>query len=161
VDIGPGSKKILRVEISKWEDCRLKQARELENYTIYLYSPEMIVCEKLRAICQQMPEYQMYIGASQAEARARDFFDIYTTIEYFGINLLSAQNIQLLKDIFAAKNVPIKLTSQIEKYKEDHRPDFIQVESTVKPRVKLRNFDFYFDYVVNICRKLTKALGVV
>jgi predicted nucleotidyltransferase component of viral defense system len=161
MDIGPGSKKTLRVEISKWEDCRFKHTHELENYTIYLYSPEMIVCEKLRAICQQMPEYQTYIGVSQATARARDFFDIYTTIEYFGIDLLSAQNIQLLKDIFDAKSVPTRLISQVVKYREDHRPDFIQVESTVKPKVKLRDFDFYFDYVVSICGQLAKPLGVV
>ena len=161
IDIGPGSKKTLRVEISKWEDCRFKHSRELDNYTIYLYSPEMIVCEKLRAICQQMPEYQTYIGVSQATARARDFFDIYTTIKHFKINLLIAENIQLLKDIFAAKDVPVKLISQVGKYREDHRSDFIQVENTVKPKVKLKNFDFYFDYVVSKCEKLAKALGVV
>lgn len=163
IDVGFGSQKTYGIEISKWEYCKPKRRTEIENYTVYVYTPEMIVVEKLRAICQQMPEYFEYIGKVYRTARARDFFDIYTTIKSFKIDLLSVQNIQLLKDIFAAKDVPVKLISQVGKYREDHRPDFIQVESTVKPtpKIKLKSFDFYFDYVVSICEKLAKALGVV
>ena len=47
---------------------------ELDDYTIYVYSPTMIAIEKLRAICQQMPEYALQRRPS---ARARDFYDIY------------------------------------------------------------------------------------
>lgn len=160
IDVGFGSQKTYGIEISKWEYCEPKRRTEIEDYTVYVYTPEMIVVEKLRAICQQMPEYSEFIGKSYRTARARDFFDIYTTIKHFKIDLLSAENIQLLKDIFAAKGVQVKLISQVGKYREDHRSDFIQVESTVKPKVKLKNFDFYFDYVVSICEKLAKALGV-
>ena len=159
-DIGPGSKKKFRIDISKWEDCGHKSKRELDYYTIYLYTPEMIVCEKLRAICQQMPEYQKFIGSNTASARARDFFDIHATIKYFDIDILADENIKLLKSSFKAKEVPLEFLSHVCEYKEYHRPDFEQVRNTVKPNVKLKDYDYYFDYVFKICEKLIKALGI-
>jgi predicted nucleotidyltransferase component of viral defense system len=55
--IGQGQQRIFRVQISKHEYCRGKVERNLDEYSIYVYTPEMIVIEKLRAICQQMSEY--------------------------------------------------------------------------------------------------------
>lgn len=161
IDIGPGSKKTYRIEISKWEYCKTKRRTEIDDYTVYVYTPEMIVLEKLRAICQQMPKYSDLIGKSFRKARARDFFDIYTTIEHFLIDLTKAENLQLLKDIFEAKKVPIDLITRIKNYREYHRPDFSMVEDTVKRNVRLKKFDFYFDYVVNKCDDLAKALGII
>lgn len=161
VDVGPGSRKIYSIEISKWEHCKPKWRTEIDDYTVYVYTPEMIVIEKLRAICQQMPEYAKFIGTCSRTARARDFFDIYVAIEHFAIDLTKTENLQLLKDVFLAKQVPVDLISKIKDYREYHRPDFAAVESTVKRDVKLRNFDFYFDYVVNKCAVLSKALGAV
>jgi predicted nucleotidyltransferase component of viral defense system len=161
IDVGPGSQKTYRIEISKWEYCEPKRRTEIENYTIYVYTPEMIVVEKLRAICQQMPEYTKLIGKSHRTARARDFFDIYTVVEHFAIDLTTTENLQLLRDVFLAKQVPVDLIAKIKNYKEYHRPDFSVVESTVKRHIKLKNFEFYFDYVVSKCSVLSKALGVI
>ncbi len=161
VDVGPGSLKTYRIEISKWEYCELKRRTEIEDYTIYVYTPEMIVIEKLRAICQQMPGYSKFIGKSYRTARARDFLDIYTTIEHFEIDLTTKDNLQLLRDVFLAKHVTVDSITKINDYREYHRPDFAAVESTVKRDIKLKDFDFYFDYVVNKCDVLSKALGEV
>lgn len=161
IDIGSGSQKTHRIEISKWEYCDTKRKEEIDHYTIYVYSPEMIIIEKIRAICQQMPEYSEFIGKSHSTARARDFFDIYTAIEHFKINITASKNIQLLKNIFIAKQVSLELIGKIKDYREYHRPDFVAVESTIKPDVKLNGFDFYFDYVLEKCNDLTKALGEI
>ena len=161
LDVGPGSKKIYTVEISKHECCSDKRETELENYVIYVYTPEMIVIEKLRAICQQMEEYTESIGKSHRTARARDFFDIYTAIEHFKIDLTSPLNLQLLRAIFACKHVPLQLIGDIEKHREYHRLDFAAVENTVRTHVQVKSFDFYFDYVVSLSRRLCQALGVV
>ena len=161
LDVGPSSQKTYKIEISKWEHCKPKHRAEIDNYTVYVYTPEMIVIEKLRAICQQMPEYAKSIGTSSRTARARDFFDIYVAIEHFAIDLTKTENLQLLKDVFLAKQVPVDSINKIKDYREYHRPDFAAVENTVKRDVKLRNFDFYFDYVVNKCAALSKALGEV
>jgi predicted nucleotidyltransferase component of viral defense system len=161
IDVGFGSQKTYGIEISKREYCETKRRAEIEDYTVYVYTPEMIVVEKLRAICQQMPEYSEVIGKSYRTARARDFFDIYTTVEHFSIDLTTKENLQLLRDIFLAKQVPVGLITKIKDYREYHRTDFAAVENTVKQNVKLKNFDFYFDYVVNKCAVLAESLGVV
>jgi hypothetical protein len=107
-----------------------------------------------------MPEYRNIIGKSHGDARARDFFDIYTVIDHFKIDLTSVKNLDLLKAIFNAKKVPLTLLGKISEYGEFHRPDFYAVQSTVKPHVKLEDFDFYFDYVIDKSQKLLKSLGV-
>ncbi|MGB2806880.1 MAG: nucleotidyl transferase AbiEii/AbiGii toxin family protein [Sedimentisphaerales bacterium] len=161
VDVGPGARKTYRIEISKWEYCDGKNAEELDDYTVYVYTPTMIVFEKLRAICQQMPEYSMFLGKSYETARARDFFDIHTVVEHFNINLTTSENLNLLRGIFKAKEVPINLIGNIKEFREHHRQDFIAVENTVKPNIKIKDFDYYFDYVVNKCNKLLEALGEI
>lgn len=161
VDVGPGTRKTYRIEISKWEYCDGKNAEELDDYTVYVYTPAMIVLEKLRAICQQMPEYSRFLGKSYETARARDFFDIHTVVEYFNINLTTSENLNLLKNIFKAKEVPVNLIGNIKEFREYHRPDFIAVENTVKLNIRIKDFDYYFDYVVNKCNKLLEALGEI
>lgn len=152
--VGNRQKKKIKIDISKFEYCIPKQKYEMDGYTIYVYTPEMIVIEKLRAICQQMPEYAGIVTTPSRSARARDFFDIYATIEHFKIDLATKQNTELLNNIFAAKRVPVELIGKIQDYREFHRSDFTAVKDTVKIDTELRDFDFYFDYVVDKCRSL-------
>jgi hypothetical protein len=161
VDVGPGARKTYRIEISKWESCNSKHAATLDDYTVYVYTPTMIVFEKIRAICQQMPEYSKFLGKSYETARARDFFDIHTVVEHFRINLTTNGNLSLLRDIFKAKEVPLNLIGSIKDFREYHRPDFIAVENTVKRNIRIKDFDYYFDYVVKKCDKLLEALGKI
>ncbi len=121
----------------------------------------MIVFEKLRAICQQTEEYCSQMGKVHRQARARDFFDIYTIIRHFKINVTDPDNLTLLKHIFAAKNVPLTLLVTISKYKNFHRSDFSSVQDTLKPGERLRDFDYYFDFVVIECDDLSKTLGII
>ena len=158
--VGPRNIKKLRVDISKREYCEPKIPKDLDGYTVYVYPPEMIALEKLRAICQQTQEYCDSIGKSHREGRARDFFDIYTVLEHYGIDLTAPKNADLIKRVFAAKNVSLDLISTIADSREFHRPDFKAVENTVKPQTRIRDFDFYFDYVVDECKRLAEALGI-
>jgi len=50
---------------------------EFGEYSIPVYTLEMIAIEKLRATCQQMPEYGIRGAATQ---RARDFYDIHLIV---------------------------------------------------------------------------------
>jgi hypothetical protein len=147
-------KKVFKIDISKYEYCIPKQRHELDDYTIYVYTPEMIVIEKLRAICQQMPEYNEIVRSPSRSARAKDFFDIYTMVRYFKIDLGKNQNLKLINNIFNAKKVPITLIGIIGKYREYHRQNFEEVKATIKPTITLRDFDYYFDYVLKLCKKL-------
>ena len=82
--LGPMQKRKYTIDISKDEFCEGKVQREVDDLTVYVYSLEMIALEKLRAICQQMPEYRI---ARTTTARARDFYDIYQIVQESGIDL--------------------------------------------------------------------------
>lgn len=152
--VGPKSRKKFSIQISKFEFCGQKQEYDIEGYRIYLYSPEMIVLEKIRAICQQMPEYRKLVKSSHQTARARDFVDIYYILKKYKIKIDSREKIELLKCIFNAKRVPLELIGKINDYREFHRQDFEAVKDTVKAGIKLKDFDFYFDYTIRICTAL-------
>jgi len=70
------------------------------------------------------------------------------------IDLTSKENTELIRNIFDAKRVRLKLLGETGNYREYHRPDFVSVENTVKADVHLESFDFYFDYVVKLCENL-------
>ena len=154
IETNPRHHKKFRIEISKFEFCSHKEEADLDGYTIYVYSPIMIVIEKLRAICQQMKEYDQTVHSPSRAARARDFFDIYTVLQACDVDLTSETSTQLLESIFEAKRVPLAFLANLGEYREYHRPDFDAVKDTVKPEVELQDFDFYFDYVLEIARSL-------
>lgn len=152
--VGPGGTKRFRVDFSRHEYCEQKEERSLDGYSVYVYTPRMIVCEKLRAICQQTDEYRRIVKSRRGAARAKDFFDIHTLVEHFKLDPTRDSNVKLLKAMFEAKRVPLTLLGQIPKQRELHRTGFDAVRETVKPGVTLREFDFYFDYVLGVVRAL-------
>ncbi len=155
----PGGRARFEIDISRHEYCVGKQPIEIDDFTVYVYTPPMLVCEKIRAICQQMPKYVKQVR-SHAAPRARDFFDIHSTIVSFRMDLLAADNLELVRKMFHAKRVPLKLLCDVEKERDLHRRDWPAVIDTVDPHVQLRPFEFYFDFVVARCRELAKALSV-
>lgn len=104
----------------------------------------MIAIEKMRAICQQMPQYALNLTPC---ARARDFYDIHLIILETGVDLSSAENKDLLRHIFEAKEVPINLLQLIAVQREFHRPDWDSVRLSIA-HDGLEEFDFYFDFVL-------------
>lgn len=141
--IGPSQQRIFTIDLSKYEYVTGKLEIELNDYTVYVYSPTMIAIEKLRAICQQMPEYTLQRRPS---ARARDFYDIHLIISKTKIHLNSAENLDLIQHIFAAKEVPLRLLERIKDQKEFHRPDWDSVRTSSNQ--DLGEFDGYFEFVV-------------
>jgi len=73
---------------------------------VYAYSPGMLVAEKLRAICQQMPEYTNVLKKHRSP-RGRDFLDIHTVAEYFKVDFGSSGFQQTVKKVFQAKQCTI------------------------------------------------------
>jgi hypothetical protein len=141
--VGPGQQRVFTIDFSKYEYTKGKLATDLDHYRIFVYTPEMIAIEKLRAICQQMPEYTLNRTPCP---RARDFFDIHLILTTTDVDLCSSTNLQITRDIFAAKDVPLYLLQFIEPQREFHRPDWDSVRiSTKQP---LQDFDFYFDFVL-------------
>src|SRR5699024_613090 len=71
-------KKKIKIDLSFEEYTEPSIEAQLNEYTIYLYSPLMIVYEKIRASCHQLPEYKL----SSKKTRARDLYDIYTMLTH-------------------------------------------------------------------------------
>ncbi len=121
--VGKNGSTVFEIDISKFEYCQPKQSRLFGYHTIFVYTPLMVICEKLRAICQQMPAYRAIVKNHPA-ARARDFLDIHTVAEKCNIQF-GDEMIDLIPKVFAAKRVPLELLPRITEYREYHRPDFM------------------------------------
>ncbi|MBK8735820.1 MAG: nucleotidyl transferase AbiEii/AbiGii toxin family protein [Saprospiraceae bacterium] len=140
---------IFTVDISKYEYIGNKRAKDLEGAVVYVYSPEMLALEKLRALCQQVPLYKEIIFSMTPRSRARDFFDIYNLTQSFSIDYKTSENIELSKHIFDAKRVPLNFISLIIEQKEFHRQSWESVINTVSKKEDLKDYEFYFDFVLN------------
>lgn len=152
--IDAGGKRILRIDISKFECCIGKEAKQIEGYTVYVYTTEMIVLEKIRTICQQHPEYRTSVKSHTASARARDFFDIYTVMQTYPVDLDKPATKELLRAIFDAKQVPLRLIHEVASQKDFHSTDYPSLRDTVKQGVELQPFDYYFDYTVGLLESI-------
>jgi len=141
--IGVNQERTFTADLSKFEYTEGKVQHELSHYVIHVYTPEMIVIEKLRAICQQMPEYP---HRGHPSPRARDLYDIHSAVTKLGIDLASEDNLELTRNIFAAKQVPLGLLPRIRNHREFHRPDWPAVRDSAARAIK--EFDFYFDFVL-------------
>ena len=113
----------------------------------------MLIFEKLRALCQQMPEYKKIIHCATSP-RSKDFVDIYFLNQKYPINIKAKENKNLLLNIFKIKNVPLNFLEKIKNHKAFYRRDYDSVKDTVKTGIKLKSFDFYFNEVLEIIETL-------
>jgi predicted nucleotidyltransferase component of viral defense system len=150
-ELGPLHKRKYTIDISQNEFCEGKVEREIDDYMIYVYSLEMIAAEKLRAICQQMPEYEF----GNKTPRARDFYDIRQIVSQNGIELTTEENLKMLSAIFAAKQVPLESLDEIYKYREYHALDWPSVEASISG--KSEDFNSHFDFVVKLASTIQAA----
>ena len=111
LSLGQSDKKDFVIDISKFEYTQNKEEKEIDGHKIYVYPPVMIICEKLRAICQKMKEYRNNLGDTDLP-RARDFWDIYLVQENLPkVDFKLQENRDILKHVFDAKDVDIGCVS--------------------------------------------------
>lgn len=151
--VGASTARKFEIDISKHEYTEEKNNHFLNGYKIYVYSPAMIVCEKLRAICQQMDPYREMVQKHKAK-RARDFLDIHLICEARNILPSDLSFRSTLEKVFAVKQVPLNLLAFIEHERDYHESDFVAVRATVANSSNLREFEFYFQYVLEFVKKL-------
>jgi len=147
--LGPAEKRKFRIDISKNEFCHPNNEVEIDHFTVYVYTLPMLAIEKLRAICQQMDKYSLRRNPTP---RARDFYDIHAIITSSCTDLTTSENLELLENIFAAKDVPLSLLADIEDTRDFHATDWLAVKQSVSGNVE--DFDYYFRFVLNEVRKL-------
>lgn len=146
-----------KIDFSKYEYCDGKQAYDVDDYVVYAYTPEMIAAEKLRAICQQMPDY-IHIDMNRKRPRARDFYDIVMIAKCCNLDFASPEMAELTVHVFNAKGVDIKSLLAIATAKGFHASDWAGVSAAAQ--VGIEDFDSYFDKVVEFATTLAKTLRI-
>jgi hypothetical protein len=139
------------LDLSRFEYCVGKVSFEVDSFVLYAYSPEMIVAEKLRAICQQMPAYNQ---RRHPAPRPRDFFDIHLLITRAGVDLSKREMLDVVRGFFKAKEVDLALLAEMGSQREFHRQQWPAVRDSIFDAAGLRDFDHYFDFVIDEARKL-------
>ncbi|TDK59547.1 nucleotidyl transferase AbiEii/AbiGii toxin family protein [Sapientia aquatica] len=153
INLGQGTRFL--IDISRFEYIEDKEYRDFDGMVIYVYSPLMIVCEKLRAICQQMPEYGPIIKrARPGSARPKDFVDIFVLVKALELDLIGEVMQKNLTAMFEIKKVPLTLLGYVPNYYEFHLAGFPAVQATISPDFDLKDFDVYFKFVLSIIEKL-------
>lgn len=155
IALKPDHSSVFELEFSKFEYVGKKEERKVDGYSIYVYTSEMIVFEKVRAICQQLPGYAAIIPSHSPRARARDFYDIHLIMNLHDIDPGSRENKETITHIFAAKKVPLSLIREIRHHQYIHKDDWNNVKDTVSATEELQEFDFYFNYVLEKFEQLT------
>ncbi|MFN2316553.1 MAG: nucleotidyl transferase AbiEii/AbiGii toxin family protein [Gemmatimonadales bacterium] len=146
---GPAQQRRFVIQLSKYEYCDGATVATVGNATVRVYTPVMMMAEKLRAICQQMPEYPLRVRPAP---RARDFYDIARLGDLLGARYDRAAMLEVLSPVFAAKDVPLSLLGQLAATRSFHALDWPTVELTV--RGSPQPFDHYFDRVLALVEEL-------
>ncbi len=134
----------ITIDLSEHEYCGKRRTKIVDGSKIQAYAPEMLVLEKLRAVCQQHPEYPY---RQQSKNRARDFYDIYMlTLEADKDFIARCEH--HLKFVFAAKEVGLWLLRSLwddEDFIDEFRRGFALVKDAVSGSVE--EFDTYLEHV--------------
>lgn len=140
------------VDISSFEYISSAKKVDLDGTVLLVYTPEMIVIEKLRALCQSIPEYKAVIPSAKVKGRARDFYDIWNICSQYPIDFSLDENVVLLHEIFRAKKVPFEFLDLLPIYKDLQKENWNSVEDTLSATNE--GFDFYFDYTLALIEKI-------
>ena len=140
----------ITLDISKHEYCGERRTKTIQGVKIFGYSRELLVTEKIRAICQQHPLYQYN---KSTKNRARDFYDIYeltaNTDDDFAKRCSS-----LIEKVFKAKEVPLEILTSLweDEFIDKQRTGFDRVKNTV--RGEINDFDVYVEHLRFLVRDI-------
>lgn len=109
--------KKFEIDISKFEFIDKSETYSLDDYQIRVYTLEMIIYEKLRALCQKLPNYKY--AHREINARPKDFYDIFMIIKKQPHLNFEKLDLSLLKTIFEQKEVPLEFLFKLKDFKRE------------------------------------------
>jgi len=156
IPAGSNSSRI-EIHLSEHEYCEIIDTVKIGKTEITLYSPALMVLEKIRAICQQHPSYRYSLNKN----RARDFFDIFTLLKQQRNDPKFILDLAYHMDpVFDAKRVPLTIVMDGGMFE----PDFINGQelgfSSVRDAVKeqkVEEFSFYVEQLKILVESIRKA----
>lgn len=149
LQLGSGNSTKISIDLSYHEYSG--EAEEIEissqGITIRAYRPIIVIYEKIRALCQNIPG--THLPTNKAN-RSRDLLDIYKLIytesPYSSTEqeILSIEYITELMKVFASKKVPLELLLELEKSRDNLEIDFN--EKLIQTSPDAEKVTFYFLY---------------
>ena len=153
--LNPNNSTKFSVDISKNEYIgEHRELKDIDGFGYYVYAPELIIFEKVRALAQKLPEYARDIllcepYKERERARPRDFYDIEVIMDSFpDIDLSLPECKELLKNVFDAKRVPYEFLRKIREMESVHREGYASVKDTLSSLEMDKGFDYYFQYFI-------------
>lgn len=163
--LNPNHSSKFLIDISKFEYIgEHKRLKDFDGIYFYIYAPELIVFEKVRALAQKLPQYytdilkQSKLRDEDDRARARDFFDIYEIMQHLPFDPNTKESRDTLKHVFQAKHVPLGYLREIRSMREVHRQGYQAVIDTISAQKEDKGFDFYFSYFIEHFEHLLDGL---
>lgn len=131
---------VIDIDISECEYCGAERKKTIRGVVVRGYTRELLAMEKLRAICQQHPDYRF----RSSKNRARDFYDIHALCGQMDDVFLRRCR-KHLPAVFSAKEVPLSLLKSLwdEEFLSIQRSGFLQVADSTKGVVQ--DFDVYLE----------------
>ena len=143
-------------DISEYEYCGSVEKVKVKSINVSVYSRVLLLVEKIRAICQQHPDYKL----KGNDSRARDYYDI----EKLWSKVIQEKNEKLfleecskhIHNVFDAKQVDFGLLDKIflDDFVEIQRSGWSSVVATVSD--KIQNFDYYNENLKLIISEIKK-----
>lgn len=152
--------KTFLIDISKYEYTTLSKIKELDYHQIRVYTLEMIVYEKLRAICQKLPDYEH--AHPKIKARPKDFYDIYMIMKHQPHITFESLELSILEKFFNIKEVPLHLLFKISDYKTqvfDAGIDQLK-ETFLNNELKEFNQDEVFKFIIDGIYKIPNIMTI-
>lgn len=153
VPVGCQGKKIT-LDLSEYEYCQGAEKIKIGAVDIVVYSRSLLLCEKIRAICQQHPDYPHKDPGS----RSRDYYDIERLWSRVLVDKATesfiAQCKHDLPEVFKAKGVDEVLLEKINdaSFVDLQKKSWDLVKATVSG--KLDDFSYYVETVRMIVSKI-------
>ncbi len=150
------------IDVSEYEYCQSIEKVKIKSVEVQSYSRLLIVLEKLRAICQQHPDYKLV--SSTPKDRSRDYYDI----ERLLLKAISENTMDIFIDearkhisgVFNAKEVPLVLLGKIfeKNFMDIQELGWKGLRSTVS--VKVQDFEYYNETLKSFIQELNLDLTV-
>lgn len=137
--------------VGELEQIELVSSITESGYKVSLYRPIILVYEKMRALCQNIPGDHLPVNKN---ARVRDLYDIYSIVYSESKYALEEEdileNIHELKKSFEAKEVSLELLLQLSQSKESLEKDFYDTLLQTVPEAKKVGFQYIYEYTENL-----------
>lgn len=163
VSVGKNNSKKVQLEFSyhEYSENPMEMTIEGTNVIIKVYRPLIVIYEKIRALCQNIPGEHLPKNKS---GRSRDLYDIYSIIfskSKYALEekeIFDVQNIIELKKVFESKEVPLDLLLKLEDSYEILKKDFNEIFILTLPEAEELSFQYLYNFTNYIMQECHSSL---